>query len=81
MVEPFEAWCFDESRQYGDTGLVKTTYGYHVMYYVGYDLMWKEYARTDWLNDQTAEFLDKIVEEYPIEVTYGNITLGKAEIA
>ena len=81
MVEPFEAWCFDESRQYGDTGLVKTTYGYHVMYYVGYDLMWKEYAETDWLNDQISKFLEGIVEEYPIEVTYGNITLGEAEIA
>ncbi len=33
MVEPFEAWCFDESRQPGDTGLVETTYGYHVMYF------------------------------------------------
>ena len=81
MVAPFEEWCFDGSRQYGDTDLVKTTYGYHVMYYVGHDLMWKEYARTDWLNAQTAEFLDKIVEAYPIEVTYGNITLGKADIA
>lgn len=35
MVEPFENWCFDESRQTGDTGIVKTDYGYHVMYFVG----------------------------------------------
>lgn len=35
MVEPFEAWCFDDSRQAGDTGIVKTDYGYHVMYFVG----------------------------------------------
>ena len=34
MVEPFEAWCFDESRQSGDTGIVATDYGYHVMYFV-----------------------------------------------
>jgi len=81
MVEPFEEWCFDESRQYGDTGLVKTTYGYHVMFYVGHDLMWKQYAETDWFNAQISEFLDKIVESYPIDVTYGNITLAKAELA
>ena len=35
MVKPFEDWCFDESRKPGDTGIVESDYGYHVMYYVG----------------------------------------------
>lgn len=35
MVKPFEDWCFDASRQSGDTGIVQTDYGYHVMYFVG----------------------------------------------
>jgi hypothetical protein len=34
MVAEFENWCFDESRKPGDTGIVQTTYGYHVMYFV-----------------------------------------------
>lgn len=34
MVKEFDAWIFDSSRQSGDTGLVKTQYGYHVMYFV-----------------------------------------------
>ncbi|MBQ1704276.1 MAG: peptidylprolyl isomerase, partial [Clostridia bacterium] len=34
MVQEFQDWCFDESRQPGDTGIVKTDYGYHVMYFV-----------------------------------------------
>lgn len=33
MIAPFENWCFDESRQAGDTGIVKTDYGYHIMYF------------------------------------------------
>ena len=37
MVEEFDAWIFDEGRQPGDTGLVKTQYGYHVMYFVHRD--------------------------------------------
>lgn len=37
MVEEFDAWIFDESRQAGDTGLVKTEFGYHVMYFVHRD--------------------------------------------
>ena len=35
MVEPFEAWCYDAARVPGDTGIVETEYGYHVMYFVG----------------------------------------------
>ena len=35
MVVNFNDWCFDEARQAGDTGIVETEYGYHVMYYVG----------------------------------------------
>ena len=34
MVKPFEEWIFNDSRQVGETGLVKTDYGYHVMYFV-----------------------------------------------
>ena len=35
MVTAFNDWCFDSSRKPGDTGIVETTYGYHVMYFVG----------------------------------------------
>ena len=33
MVASFEEWCFAEGRQPGDTGIVESTYGYHIMYY------------------------------------------------
>lgn len=35
MVTSFNDWCFDDSRAAGDTGIVESEYGYHVMYYVG----------------------------------------------
>ncbi|MCI2058602.1 MAG: peptidylprolyl isomerase [Oscillibacter sp.] len=42
MVEAFESWCFDPARREGDTGIVETSYGYHVMYFVKEDLpYWK----------------------------------------
>ena len=34
MVAAFEDWCFD-NRKAGDTGIVETEYGYHVMFYSG----------------------------------------------
>ena len=35
MVEAFENWCYDAARKTGDTDIVETEYGYHVMYFVG----------------------------------------------
>lgn len=35
MVQTFNDWCFDPARQSGDTGIVETEYGFHIMYYVG----------------------------------------------
>lgn len=35
MVANFNDWCFDEARGVGDTAIVETEYGYHIMYYVG----------------------------------------------
>ncbi len=53
MVEEFDAWIFDESRQPGDTGLVKTQYGYHVMYFVH-----RDGALNDWLFDSQRKYGD-----------------------
>jgi hypothetical protein len=35
MVQTFNDWCFDESRQSGDHGMVETEYGWHIMFYSG----------------------------------------------
>lgn len=34
-VPNFKNWAIDESRKAGDTGIVESDYGYHIMYYVG----------------------------------------------
>ena len=44
MVTNFNDWCFDESRKAGDTGIVETEYGYHVMFFVGdSDMTYRDY--------------------------------------
>ena len=67
MVTPFEDWCFDETRKEGDTGIVQTDYGYHVMFFSGdNETNYRDYmvknallneTVTDWqtaLNDATT---------------------------
>ena len=62
MVKEFEDWCFDESRQTGDTDIVQTDYGYHVMYYVGHAdaPFWVQQIAVEdtnnWYTEQTENF-------------------------
>ena len=76
MVAPFEEWCFDASRQYGDTGLVQTSYGYHVMYYVGSEPMWLSTTESDWVQTQANLFIEGLASQHPMEVYYDKISLG-----
>lgn len=77
MVAPFEAWCFDENRAYGDTGLVRTDYGYHIMYFVSSKPMWTVYAENGWVTEKSNAFLMDLAEKYPMEnVAYEKMILG-----
>ena len=76
MVEPFETWCFDASRQIGDYGIVKTTYGYHIMYFVGSDPVWMLTAEQDMMMENGNAFLLAIRDKYPAEIDYSAIALG-----
>ena len=42
-VESFEDWCYAEGRQPGDTGIVESDYGYHIMYFSGYGKIYRDY--------------------------------------
>ena len=62
MVEDFENWCFEDGRQAGDTGIVESTYGYHVMYFSGFGTNYRmklvedeqrSSAYSDWLTSTT----------------------------
>lgn len=80
MVAPFENWCFDDARVYGDTGLVQTDYGYHVMYYVSSSPAWVTYAENDYITQQSNAFLAELAEKYPLEVAYDKISLGYIDL-
>lgn len=75
MMEEFNDWCFDASRKKGDSGIVKTAAGYHVMYYAGDVILWMEYAKSDLLTERQNEMIEKIMGKYPIEVDYEAIRL------
>lgn len=65
MVAPFEEWSFDKARKKGDTGIVKTDYGYHIMYF-------ENVGKPAWMGEVAAKIKDdtymKLYKE--IEKTY-----------
>ena len=75
MVEEFEAWCFDESRQPGDHGLVKTQYGYHIMFFSAHR-NWFDHARDGLINDIAYDKIPLTTEKYPATVNYKLVKLG-----
>lgn len=62
MVPTFNAWCFDSSRKVGDVGIVKTEYGYHIMYFEGKNdqAVWQYIAQQKLAADDTQKEHDSI---------------------
>lgn len=63
-VQNFEDWCYDESRQVGDTGIIESEYGYHVMLFCGYGQTYQDYSventmrnndYSEWYSNVTAD--------------------------
>lgn len=81
MVEAFDTWIFEEGRQSGDTGLVKTEFGYHIMYFVkAGDDAWYTYARPELISKMAGDALEALMEASPIEVDDDAIVLDSATL-
>ncbi len=73
MVTEFNDWLFDSKRKPGDTGVVKTSYGYHIMYFVSDgEPAWKTSVdtvlRKEDFNEEYAELGQKYKVEYDQDV-------------
>ncbi len=80
MVESFNNWIFDDSRKYGDTDLVKTKFGYHIMYFVKREQvepLWIGKVTPDWVTQQVNDFVQKAMEAYPITTDYTAIGISQ----
>ncbi len=76
MVKEYDDWCFDPARKTGDHGLVKTQFGYHIMYFVGGEEGWIRASREGVVNEKASKLLVSYGEQNPIEVTYKAIGLA-----
>lgn len=77
MVTAFNDWCFDPNRKPGDSGIIETNYGYHVMYYVGNDNeeTWKSTVRSTLASDALSAFDDEIVNGETYKITESDLMI------
>lgn len=80
MVSNFNDWCFDASRQTGDTGLVRTPFGYHIMYFVGSDYIWQYYARENLILTKQNEIITNALNAAELQVDYSKIVLAEVDL-
>ena len=80
MVTNFNDWCFDSARKTGDTGIVESTYGYHVMYFVGDSaLTYRDYQIENQLRNADLEtWYTETVAAMP--QTEGNTTYIRKDV-
>ena len=81
MVKEFEDWCFEEGREHGNTGLVKTDFGYHIMYFVGSEEAWIRCSRNGVISEKSNKLLEGVTESIPMEVDYKSIALGFVDLS
>lgn len=80
MVAAFNDWCFDASRKPGDTDIVETNYGYHVMYFSSAsDQSYRDYQIVNNLRNTDMEnWYQSLVENYT--VTMGDTSYMRKDI-
>jgi hypothetical protein len=80
MVAEFDAWCFDETRKPGDTGMVKTQFGYHVMYFVGSEETWITGTRNAYISAESDRIVKDALDDHEIKVNYNKIVIGNVTL-
>ena len=60
-------WLFDESRQPGDTAVLESSGGYHVVYYIGQDEpYWKVQVESAKRSEDYNNAYTELEEKYPV---------------
>lgn len=63
MTGAFDKWIFDDSRKAGDTDIVESDYGYHIIYFVSKNGTYADSAiRSTLASEDLEKFSDEILE-------------------
>ena len=83
MVEEFNDWSFDQSREYGDTEIVQTTYGYHIMFFLKQTdtRVWFDTVMGTMASDSANAALEALKEVYPANFDFTQVRIFDLVVA
>ena len=73
-----DTWCFDPARQPGDTAIVRSAYGVHILYFSAKRENARIAAEADYYRAEQEKLLTEAREMFPLEVTYSSIVIPEA---
>ncbi len=76
----FLAWATDSARKTGDTDIVKTSAGYHIMYFVSGEDYWMMIVKDQMISDRIKAALEAAQEKYPAKYHYKRIALSAIDL-
>lgn len=79
LLTVLDDWCFDEARESGDTVVLQSEYGCHILYYVGGEPVASALSRDALQADKQTQLLQDARQAYPMEVSYSAIALSMAD--
>lgn len=79
-VEEFDAWIFADGRAYGDHSMVKTVFGYHIIFYVDTEEAWIRYCNANYANEIVSAEMEKFAESYTIKTEYDLIAIAQVDL-
>lgn len=80
-LDAFYDWCFSPDRQPGEHTLVRSNYGWHLVYFRSSSLRWYTQSETDLKTQRSNQWLDNLMNRDALEVTYRKIVLGTGDSA
>lgn len=81
MVKEFNDWCFDASRKFGDHGLVKTQYGYHIMFFVESYTGTHPAITSGVRNEKLGVYMEDLAANSGAKVDYKQMLVSGAELS
>ncbi len=72
MVPVFNNWCYDKNRKEGDTAIVLSEFGYHIMYFEGRtdNPVWHKLADSVLSADESDSSLKSITEKAKLKTSF-----------
>lgn len=81
FVEEFKNWYLDPVRKVGDTGIVQSPYGYHIMYYSGGATVWHDNCKSLAWQEASTDFVEDAVAKWPVTLFEDKIAIGELKLS